>query len=128
MAFTLGAFTLAQVKLFSGVLLYVYMAAFVPLTLKDELLSSTKSLSCFWTDRTEGSIHVASCILILRFNMLCVRQSQSEALFFIGVHGHSEMDFVNCFCVFVFVEGVPPIRSNSNDICVNPLLFSRCFQ
>ena len=28
----------------------------------------------------------------------------------------------------VFVEGVPPTRSNSNDICVNPLLFSRCFQ
>ena len=28
----------------------------------------------------------------------------------------------------VFVEGVAPTRSNSNNICVKPLLFSRCFQ
>ena len=33
--------------------------------------------------------------------MLCARQSQSEALFFIGVDGHSETDFVDCFCVFI---------------------------
>ena len=33
-----------------------------------------------------------------------------------------------CYAVKVFVEGVAPTRSNSNDICVKPLLFSRCFQ
>ena len=49
-------------------------------------------------------MHVYSCILNLMAigcNMLCARQSQSEALFFIGVDGHSETDFVDCFCVFI---------------------------
>ena len=100
--------TLAQVKLFSGVLLYmcvlyVYIAAFVPFVCcatdpEDELLSSTstecRTKSQLFLDRPNGGLYACSCILNLMTigcNMLCARQSQSEALFFIGVDGHSEI-------------------------------------